>query len=169
MSEIRRLQELTDYLNRKYFCMPPLFSISECDEKNVIKYNDFNIISFAKDGWHIEAGLGTLNSDIQNIVVNYANRTSVKDWFYSEKKYNIVVGLSYGDDEVTAYHKTEKEVWYNEFDEVMCLSTFVSKNDLKRDEYMFTEQEITTLKLSLPENMQQIVDLGKVEVKDENN
>lgn len=167
MSEIRRLQELTDYLNRKYFCIPPLFSISKYDEKNVIKYNDFNIISFTKDGWHIEEGLGTLNSEIQNIVVNYANRTSVEDWFYSEKKYNIIVGLSYEDDEVTAYYKTEKEVWLNEFDEVMCLATFVSKNDLKRDEYMFTEQEITTLKLSLPENMQKIVDLGKVEVKND--
>lgn len=169
MSEIRRLQELTDYLNRKYFCMPPTFSVLEQDEIRIVQHDDLHVISFSKDGWHIEESFGILNSEIQQIIVDYANRTSVKDWFCSVKKYNIVVGLSYGDDEVTAYHKTEKEVWYNEFDEVMCLSTFVSKNDLKRDEYMFTEQEITTLKLSLPENMAKIVDLGRVEVKDENN
>lgn len=167
MGEIRRLQELTDYLNRKFRCMPPTFSVLEQDEIRIVQYDDLHIISFSKDGWHIEESFSILNSEIQKIIVNYANRTSVKDWFYSEKKYNIIVGLSYGDDEVTAYHKTEKEVWLNEFDEVMCLDTFVSKNDLKRDEYMFTEQEITTLKLSLPENMQQIIDLGKVEVKDE--
>lgn len=167
MSEIRRPQELVDYLNRKFSCMPPTFSVLEQDEIRIVQYDDLHVISFSKDGWHIEDSFSMFNSEIQKIIVDYANRTTVEDWFYSEKKYNIVVGLSYKDEGVTAYHKTEKEVWYNEFDEVACLDAFASKDDLKRKEYIFTESDIIALKLSLPENMAKIVDLGKVEIKDE--
>lgn len=42
------------------------------------------------------------------------------------------------------------------------------ENDLTLDEYIFTESEIEQLKSRLPYNMAKIVDLGKVEVKDEN-
>ena len=101
----------------------------------------------------------------QHLIVEYLAESDENSWFPKSKKYNIIVGWSYKDDGVTAYYKTEKEMWYNEFDDVTCLNAFVTKDELNRDEYMFTEEEIEELKATLPENMAKIVDLGKVEVK----
>lgn len=64
-----------------------------------------------------------------------------------------------GDRCATAYRKKSKgiEIWDS-----------AKENDLTLDEYIFTESEIEELKSTLPDNMAKIVDLGKVEVKDEN-
>lgn len=41
------------------------------------------------------------------------------------------------------------------------------EGNLTSDKYIFTESEIEQLKSRLPDNMAKIVDLGKVEVKDD--
>lgn len=43
------------------------------------------------------------------------------------------------------------------------------EKDFINDEFIFTESEVEDLKSELPENMAKIVDLGKVEVNNENN
>lgn len=47
------------------------------------------------------------------------------------------------------------------------IADLIEEDDLKTDRYRFTESEIKDLKATLPENMAKIVDLGKVEVKDD--
>lgn len=164
--QIKELNELTKYLNDETVrSSRDLFTVEQNDNNAYIKFDEFNVITFRTDDWHIENDFGMLNSEIQKIIIDYANRTSAKDWFIPHtKRYNIIVGPSYKDDCVTAYYKTEREEWYNVFHEIMCLDAFAEKNSLLSEEYMFTEPEIKELKSTLSENMAQIVELGKVEV-----
>lgn len=166
--QIKKLNELTKYLNDEMIrSSRDLFTVEQNDNNAYIKFDEFNVITFRKDDWHIENDFGMLNSEIQKIIINYANRTSAKDWFIPQKRYNIIVGPSYKEDNVTAYYKTEREEWLNVFADIMCLDAFASATDLTREEYKFTEQEIKELKSTLPENMAEIVELGKVEIKNE--
>lgn len=166
--QIKKLNELTKYLNDEMIrSSRDLFTVEQNDNNAYIKFDEFNVITFRTDDWHIENDFGMLNSEIQKIIIDYANRTSAKDWFIPQKRYNIIVGPSYKEDNVTAYYKTEREEWLNVFADIMCLDAFTSATDLTREEYMFTEQDIEELKSTLPENMAQIVELGKVELKNE--
>lgn len=49
----------------------------------------------------------------------------------------------------------------------MDVTDTAGEYELVSDQYQFTESEIEDLKATLPENMAKIVDLGKVEVNDE--
>lgn len=95
--------------------------------------------------------------------MDFIYTTNSNHWFDEpEKKYNIVIGKdvgTYGDCVKTAYRKEDKgiEVWDS-----------AKEGNLTSDKYIFTESEIEDLKAPLPDNMAKIVDLGKVEVKDEN-
>ena len=125
---------------------------------------DVALFCFAKEYpyWSIYADLGSMRNKVQKDIMDFIYTTDKEHWFDEpEKKYNIVIGEdvgTYGDCVKTAYRKKDKgiEVWDSAKE-----SSFTS------DRYIFTESEIEELKATLPANMKKIVELGKVEVKDD--
>lgn len=91
-------------------------------------------------------------------IVEYISSTDEHDWFPPEKKYNIIIGESYGYYK-DAYRKLDKGMY--------AVIATQEDSELMRPYHLFTESEIEELKSTLQENMAKIVDLGKVEVKDE--
>lgn len=120
-------------------------------------------VCFDNGDWDILSGFCILHHEVQKEIMDFIYTTDKEHWFDAqEKKYNIIIGedvKTYGDRCATAYRKKSKgiEIWDS-----------AKENDLTLDEYIFTESEIEQLKSRLPCNMAKIVELGKVEVKDEN-
>lgn len=101
----------------------------------------------------------TLNWKEMYWISKYVLEHPYEDWF-PEKKYNIVIGQDKDktNEYYTAYRKSSGDFATNDA---------TLQGELTRYEYLFTEKEIDELKSTLPENMQKIVDIGKVEVKDD--
>lgn len=108
----------------------------------------------------------TTNKNIMNWkemywISKYALEHPYEDWF-AEKKYNIIIGEDVNSNNVvhrnTCYEKTPKGVDVNDS---------VREEYLTLDRYIFTESEIEDLKSKVSEQSAKIIDLGKVEVKDD--
>lgn len=95
-------------------------------------------------------------------IVEYISSTDEHDWFPLEKKYNIIIGQDDDDDETEKFFTT-----YYKQNDAFHTNDSTREDKLSYERYIFTESEIEELKSTLPENMQKIVDLGKVEVKDD--
>lgn len=109
--------------------------------------------------WCAGREFGSASEDIQKTIMDFIYTTDSNHWFDEpEKKYNIIIGENKREKLKTAYHKLSNGTY---------IGDAVEEDDLKTDRYIFTESEIEQLKSTLPENMAKIVDLGKVEVKDE--
>lgn len=146
------------------------FYIEKDDEMNsytlCVKYlgSLYSLVEFDKEykDWIVEIKFGLVPAEIQKMIMDFIYTTDKEHWFdESEKRYNVVIGEDVkreGDCVKTAYRKNGDGV------EVIDST---DENDLTLDEYIFTESEVEDLKSELPENMAKIVDLGKVEVKDE--
>lgn len=123
--------------------------------------DDGLLVVFAPDypHWIINWDLGGVNHIDQEKIMDFIYTTDSNHWFDEpEKKYNIIIGENERGKLKTAYHKLSNGTY---------IGDAVEEDDLKTDRYIFTESEIEQLKSTLPENMAKIVDLGKVEVKDE--
>lgn len=110
--------------------------------------------------WSIHAGLGAMHNQVQEDIMDFVYTTDKDHWFDEpEKKYNIVIGEDVSGNYKTAYYKIGHGA---------DVTDTTTEYELALDKYKFTESEIEELKSDLPENMKKIVDLGKVEVNDEN-
>lgn len=120
------------------------------------------IFEFAKKQpyWSIYSGLGAKRNEVQKEIMDFVYNTDKEHWFDEpEKKYNIIIGEDVG------------QIWKSAYKKSLFggkVSDNVYEEDLILDDYIFTESEIEDLKATLPDNMAKIVELGKVEVKDEN-
>lgn len=106
----------------------------------------------------LRAYIQTLSGKCLFTIIDFLANSNPDDWF-AEKKYNIV--LHNLDGEKMVINKYDR---HNPFS-IEC-STGIDDDELKLDAYIFTENEIEQLTLTLPTNMAKIVDLGKVEVTD---
>ncbi|CAI2698199.1 hypothetical protein AKUA2103_PHAGE100180 (plasmid) [Apilactobacillus kunkeei] len=121
------------------------------------------IFEFAKKQpyWSIYSSLGAKNNKVQKEIMDFVYTTDKEHWFDEpEKKYNIIIGEDAGKNWQSAYKKCHFGAKVNDA---------VREEDLTLDDYQFTESEIEDLKATLPDNMAKIIDIAKVEVKDENN
>lgn len=153
---MKTVQELVYNLNTNYSldC-----DYEETDESIIISEGSSPLISFTKDCWEILNGFCMLHHEMQKYIMDFAYSTTSKDWF-PEKKYNIVIGRDSEDPIYSAYKKRG----INQY----AISAMAFKGELRtHEEFQFTESEIDELKSTLSENMAKIVDLGKVEVKDD--
>lgn len=124
--------------------------------------NDATLLAFAKKQpyWDIYSGLGAMRNEVQKEIMDFIYTADKEHWFDEpEKKYNIIIGEDIGQIWQSAYKKSRFGA---------KVSDNVYEEDLILDDYQFTESEIEDLKATLPANMAKIVDLGKVEIKDEN-
>lgn len=123
--------------------------------------DDGLLVVFAPDypHWIIKWDLGGVNHIDQEKIMDFIYTTDKEHWFDEpEKKYNIIIGKNERKKIKTAYQKLYDGTY---------IADSVEEDDLKTDRYIFTESEIEDLKATLPDNMAKIVDLGKVEVTNE--
>lgn len=156
---MKTINDLVDKLNN-YYDME--FRVANTGDGYCIEDDMSIYICFDNGNWDILSCFCMLNHEIQKEIMDFVYTTDKEHWFDEpEKKYNIVIGKDMtkkGERCKTAYRKAPKgiEVWDS-----------AKEDDLTSDRYIFTESEIEQLKVRLPENMAKIVDLGKVEVKDD--
>lgn len=123
--------------------------------------DDGLLVVFAPDypHWIINWDLGGVNHIDQEKIMDFIYNTDKEHWFDEpEKKYNIVIGENVRGKLKTAYHKLRNSAY-------VCSA--VEEDDLKTDRFIFTESEIEDLKSKVSERSAKIVDLGKVEVTNE--
>lgn len=132
------------------------------DNKGSIKfYNADNSTMFYifKNGMFSLCDLNNVSYYDQKKILKFLKQTP-EEWFKGEE-YNIVIGSNLDGYTFTAYAHYERngaKAYY--------VNNGVTEYDLKSEKYKFTQDEIDDLKSKLPENMAKIVDLGKTEVKD---
>lgn len=161
---MKTLQDLVDKLNKRSTLEEHYFTAGSKTRDYHIGLGQYAIVSFnLRDRTYSFTQYITVADDKdQDLIVKYLANHTPDDWF-AEKKYNIIIGQDNDDyDETekffTAYYKQHNAFYTND-------STREDK--LSYERYIFTESEIDELKSTLPENMQKIVDLGKVELKDD--
>lgn len=119
------------------------------------------LIELSKEykSWIALPSFGLASADVQKNIMDFIYTTDKDHWFDEpEKKYNIIIGEDVGKKWKSAYRKLD--------DDIGVMDT-VKPEALTLAKYIFTESEIEDLKATLPDNMAKIVDLGKVEVKDD--
>ena len=158
---MKTLQDLVDELNKRRPFEDDYFTAGSKTRDYHIGLGQYAIVSFnLRDRTYSFTQYITVADDKdQDLIVKYLANHTPDDWF-AEKKYNIV--LHNLDGEKMVINKYDR---HNPFS-IEC-STGIDDDELKLDAYIFTESEIEQLKLTQPTNMAKIVDLGKVEVKDD--
>lgn len=158
--KIKTVQDLVDRLNNIDDSKD--FSLTHRrDEYYLLGYKlnnlYFPLVGFDRDNreWDIRSDLSGLGYYSQKKIVDFLACPDWKEWL-PERKYNIVIGNC--TDGAKTYWKKDR----NDF------ITFTTHDDESKSiDFMFTKTEIKKLKSTLPTNMAKIVDLGKVEVKDD--
>lgn len=131
--------------------------------KRYTEGGDATLFDFAKGQpyWSIYPSLGAMHNQVQKDIMDFVYTTDKEHWFDKpEKKYYIAVGM---------YDRTSKLIYFkndNALDFKLRTMIDFDEKHLQEDD-IFTESEIEQLKATLPENMAKIVDLGKVEVKND--
>lgn len=121
------------------------------------------LVEFDKEykDWIVEQKFGLVPAEIQKMIMDFVYTTDKEHWFDEpEKKYYIAVGM---------YDRTSKIIYFkndNALDFKLRTMIDFDEKHLQEDD-IFTEKEIEELKSTLPTNMAKIVELGKVEVKDD--
>ncbi|GAA6116740.1 hypothetical protein [Apilactobacillus kunkeei] len=124
------------------------------------EYLSSKVISFSKNHpkWIIYPSLGDMNRVVQKNIMDFIYTTDKEHWFddLPEKKYNIIIGAfsTY----ITVYMNTKTN---------FKIVNVIECEGLQDDKYQFTEEQIEKLKAVSTETWAKIIDLGKVEVKDE--
>lgn len=113
--------------------------------------------------WNVQPSFGLVSIDVQKEIMDFIYTTDSNHWFDEpEKKYNIIIGEdlepSIHQKWKGAYMKTEYgvKIWHA-----------LPEKDFINDEFIFTESEVEDLKSKVSERSAKIIDLGKVEVKDD--
>lgn len=163
---MKTVQDLVDGLNEIYATQGKYFiEYESCTVTSGLYYirNDIrHSLAMLKPRyrtWSLCPSIGFQGIEAQHAIIDYLTNSNPEDWF-AEKKYYIAVGM---------YDKTSKIVYYKNEDELDFKLRVMMDFDEKhlQDDDIFTESEIEDLKATLPTNMAKIVDLGKVEVKDD--
>lgn len=164
---MKTIKDLVDHLNATFDYAD--FSISADNKQQfyyifmttITEYGELIEFNQQSKDWDIMPTLGTSNNEIQKEIMDFVYSTDKEHWFDEpEKKYNIIIGENVKTEEycvLTAYRKTPEgiEVWA------------AMEEYLTSDAFKFTESEIEELKSKVSERSANIIDLGKVEVKDD--
>lgn len=137
--------------------------------KRYAENEDVTLFAFAKKQpyWSIHSSLGAMHNQVQEEIVDFVYTTDRTHWFdEQEKKYNIIVGEYVITDDDGLWKAAYRKCGYGTYGTEVVDNA--DENDLALDDFIFTESEIEDLKSKVSERSAKIIDLGKVEVKDEN-
>lgn len=165
---MKTINDLIDYLN---FSENDKYSLTELEDKALISregiMGSILLMTVYKSNaglpfeWHISSDFYLEQFSVQEKIMRFVITSNPNHWFDEpEKKYNIIIGEDVGTKWKSAYRKLD--------DDIGVLDT-VNPKALTSAKYIFTETEIEDLKTKVSEHSAKIIDLGKVEVKDENN
>ena len=161
---MKTLQDLVDGLNDVFSTDDCFYLIYDADMKTIHLYRRltdvyFELAEISKKykSWLVGKDLYMQVGEVQKVIMNFLVKSNPDDWF-AEKKYNIIIGK--GSDGIKNIYKKSNEGRY-------LIDALADKADFNIEPYLFTENEIEELKSTLSEKLAKIVDLGKVEVKDE--
>lgn len=129
--------------------------------KKYILSEDSTLFEFAKKQpyWSIYQSLGAMHNQVQKDIMDFVYSTDKDHWFdETEKKYNIIIGEDVGQIYRSAYKKCQSGA---------KVSDNVYEENLTLENYQFTETEIEELKSKVSERSAKIIDLGKVEIKND--
>lgn len=157
---MKTIQDLVDTLNKKF---DNEFDLLEKENgfEFCLRVDGAPIIDFnSRDkSFEFQSYIEYVYGRSLNMIVNFLANSNPSDWVPPEKKYNIIIGKDSHSPIYAAYKKPTD----NEY----IVSSHVFKDELiNDDELQFTEQDIKKLKECLPDYLNKIIDLGKVEVKD---
>lgn len=125
--------------------------------------DDGLLVVFAPDypHWIINWDLGGVNHIDQEKIMDFIYTTDSNHWFDGqEKKYNIIISKNPSLKVAVAYFKPNN-------DTSLKINESATQDDLKDGSYQFTDDEIEKLKKAGNSTFNQFVDLGKVEVTNE--
>ena len=162
---MKTIKDLVDHLNATFDYAD--FSISADNKQQfyyifmttITEYGELIEFNQQSKDWDIMPTLGTSNNEIQKEIMDFVYSTDKDHWFdETGRKYNIIIGENAWGMLNAAYHKAGNGAY---------VSNVVDEDDLTSDEFKFTESEIEDLKSKVSERSAKIIDLGKVEVKDD--
>ena len=153
---MKTINDLVNKLNN-YYDME--FRVANTGDGYCIEDDMSIYICFDNGHWDILSGFCMLHHDVQKEIMDFIYTTDSNHWFdEQEKKYNIIIGEDVGQIYRSAYKKCGFGA---------KVSDNVHEENLTLDDYQFTETEIEDLKSKVSERSAKIIDLGKVEIKDE--
>ena len=163
---MKTINDLIEYLN---YNERDVYSLTDLEDKVLISregiMGSILLMTVYKSNagfpfeWHISSDFHFEQFSVQEKIMRFFINSNPNHWFDEpEKKYNIIIGKNEREKIKTAYQKLHDGTY---------IADSVEEDDLKTDRYIFTESEIEDLKSTLSEQMAKIVDLGKVEVKDD--
>lgn len=161
---VNKLNEIFNYgkfVIRRVDDMDNLYVSRAYPKGDDIFYKDLFEYDYKIKGWLLCPELAEFNGAVQKIVVDFLSefRKEGYEYLYQKKKYNIVIGEGECVGTVAAYCAMD--------DDVYVVDNRTEPEQLKDGAYQFTEEEIDNFKIKLSNKFAEIVDLGKVEVKDE--
>lgn len=127
--------------------------------------NTYGLIELSKKdkSWIAQPTFALASADVQKEIMDFIYTTDSNHWFDGqEKKYNIIISKNPSLNVAVAYFKPNN-------DTSLKINESATQDDLKDGSYQFTDDEIEKFKKAGNSTFNQIVDLGKVEVKNENN
>lgn len=164
---MKTLQDLVDGLNDVFSTDDCFYLKYDADMETVYLYRRltdvyFELAEISKKykSWLVGKDLYMQVGEVQKVIMNFLVKSNSDDWFVEKKKYNIIVGRS---NDTRQYLTTYRRFGTEGF----TLDNATDSSKLSSSNYQLTENEIEELKSTLPTNLAQIVDLGKVEVKDD--
>ena len=165
---MKTINDLVDHLNATFDYAD--FSISADNKQQfyyifmttITEYGELIEFNQQSKDWDIMPTLGTSNNEVQKEIMDFIYTTDSNHWFDGQKKkYNIIISENPILKVAVAYFKPNN-------DTSLKINESATQDDLKDGSYQFTDDEIEKLKKAGNSTFNQFVDLGKVEVKDEN-
>lgn len=161
MNELKTIEQLVNYLNKdeKRNDLFQIIEVNKC-KRQLIKRGAEYVTFYVNGKWRIERNFPSLPDDKQRTIISFLTDKGIKyDWF-KETEYNIIIGHNY------ALDNCEKAfaVWRKNGNDF--IAGWVFEGELNDEPFKFTLGEIEALKETQSENVQKMIDLGKVEVTD---
>lgn len=169
---MRTLKDLVEELNAQYVSEDTygVFRIGKSEDTHYFSFNevDFAILDEKTKKYYITSGFGRVDSKLQKIIIDYLGNADPSDWF-EEKKYNIEVAQDLDHNGNVLNHILfSKDEGKDDYRYKLLFAPRESyRSALQDNQCQFTEEEIEKIKKTLPANMAKIVEMGKVEVKDD--
>lgn len=156
---MKTLEDFVDRLNDKYRYLKYIFH--ERQNGDVIEIDNFGqiIMSFDKNGYHIEDNFSLLENHVQRYIINFLSTSDHENWF-DRPLYNIVIAQRKGQDEYNT-------VAYSRSINGETIPKIVTENQLLDPLQQFNEIEIDELLDSQTDDrLRKIIQLGVIRVEE---
>lgn len=159
MNEFDTIEQLVNYLNERE-TKNDLFEIVEINKckRQLIKHGAEYVTFYLNGKWRINRSFPSLSDDKQGIIINFLTDGAIKDIWFDEIKYNVIIGKDTGQNDYS------NAVYAKRDDGSYRVVANVDFNELANDEFCFSELEIKDLKEKVGAFMAEIVDKGIEEV-----